>query len=1655
MARTPFRSSLRAHHHSKRRRRALRLERLEDRRLLATFVVNDLGDGSDFNFGDGTCSATFELVGSDPVIRVPNNDCTLRAAIDLASFSPGPDTINFSIAAGSAIATRGLNIDGSAAVTINAPAGKIVLTQSGSQATNGLSVGPDADGTIIRNLAFNGFGTGIVLLGNDNLVVGCHLGVDLTGTVAMGNATGISIEGSNNTIGGTTEADRNIISGNTNSGVFIITFGGEEPATGNRVIGNFIGTDVTGSVALGNGFTGVNVSFAPGNTIGGTEPGEGNVIAANGLTNNGSGISISGLSSVDNRVAGNRIGTNAAGTAALGNHIGIQINDAPSNLIGFAPASSSAIVGNVISGNTTFGIEIVNNDAHDNVVQGNLIGTNAAGAEAIGNGFDGVFLSADARNNTIGGTLAAARNLISGNVGDGVLIGGAPGQTASNNQIVGNFIGTNLTGTAALANGARGIHIDQHSTGNTIGGDSGGARNIISGNNLDGVIIALATAANNVVMGNYIGTDVTGTIAVANERNGVFVLNAPDNRVGAAGTSSFAGNLISGNLLAGVRIQGPDARRNIVEGNAIGTQQDETLRLANGAAGVHIFNAADNRVGTATTLTPIDPNFPGNVISGNSGDGVKIEGATASGNFVGANLIGTTHTGLGSRGNIGSGIYILNAPNNRIGASKSGDPELSGNTVSANLNGIRIDGVTATGNVLGGNFIGTDFRGDLDDFLDNSVFGIWIDDAADNFVGGFVPEGTGGLQLPRNVIANNGSVGVQIEGATATGNRVQRNSIFANGDLGIDLGGDGISPNDDLDGDGSAPASLPNRLQNFPSLFQLQQDNTLLGELRSTPNTAFTIDIYVSEKEDPSGNGEGQMWIGEKVITTDQQGLQFFDFHIEPALLRGKPVITATATDPDGNTSEFSGPLRLPDLEVTLEDFTAGDILRRGDRFVVPYVASVANLGTLAATDALVRIVGNGQLVVSHTVTLEPEARQDLDGEWDVTDLFPKGVLGAPTTLTLLIEADPLDAIPELPVGVNTDAVEITVDPRPRITKIESEFKPNAYYLNGVSLTNRFDLTVDWNGDLDDSQIGADEQPVVHVFAGGTEIDSQVVANPFDKATVSIDLGNDLSPSGSPGLKLVQFRADTDLHFFFSEFETLQFNVFDSVDWINVDATTNPFWTVTGTPTAAQYDKTAVYKAGVQFPQLGTQGVFGIPVDRVGFAGGAFGPKIPQAALRAEIRSDNTASIEGELKFEGEVAGKNVGASDFGGIGGSVSGKAKGTFKIEGNELALDKMTATLKLEGSLTTPKVPFPPPASFIKAQGKISLGVDVTFDVIEALNQQTNLKELGWKEDVILGLEPLAEGIFSVGQSGVATVEVGVGGKMRGEFELDGDPCIDKSATLDFFARLKATFLVFAAQKTFTFPFLATACSGGAAGEGDTPLAQPRIFTDIDLVPRFVSPLHDPEGEAASTGLPAVMYPYAKPALARNADGTMTLVYVSEDPGKADGQHLEMFASTWDGAAWSSPVQLTDDTLLDDAPTVAYDASGNAVAMWTRLKNPVADAANTDPTTLRGDMEIVYAVRDATTQTWSPATPLTDNAAMDFLPQLQADAAGNLMAMWVRDDGNDSPIFPDDPTPLSADFVFAQWDGTNWSSPAVAVAGVAVNEAPQFALGNDSGV
>src|SRR6185503_12156182 len=167
---------------------------------------------------------------------------------------------------------------------------------------------------------------------------------------------------------------------------------------------------------------------------------------------------------------------------------------------------------NVISGNSLNGVGMQDFDGFGNVVRGNFIGTDKNGTAALGNSGSGVCISISTSNNTVGGTTAAERNVISGNNTDGVdFLTGAAG-----NQVMGNFIGTNVSGTFALGNGLDGVFIN-NAPSNKIGGTSPGAGNVISGNTVfNGVDVLGAGSTGTLVQGNFIGTDVSGSIALGN-----------------------------------------------------------------------------------------------------------------------------------------------------------------------------------------------------------------------------------------------------------------------------------------------------------------------------------------------------------------------------------------------------------------------------------------------------------------------------------------------------------------------------------------------------------------------------------------------------------------------------------------------------------------------------------------------------------------------------------------------------------------------------------------------------------------------------------------------------------------------------------------------------------------------------------------------------------------------------------------------------------------------------------------------------------------------------------------------------------------------------------------------------------------------------------
>jgi hypothetical protein len=332
----------------------------------------------------------------------------------------------------------------------------------------------------------------------------------------------------------------------------------------------------------------------------------------------GSGIVIE--SQGGDTVAGDAIGIDATGSQAFANlGFGVEVN-AGSNTIG----GTSLDARNLISGNVGDGIGLEQGSS-SNTVAGNYIGTNAAGSEGLGNRL-GVEVH-DSQANVIGGQ-GAARNLISGNSGPGVFI---TGQGATQNDVTGNDIGTDVNGLPILWNGV-GVLISDASN-NTIGGPGLGEGNTVSGVNGDGIDIIGPGSSDNLVVGNNLGTTVSGLARQGGAMNGICIINAPNNQVG--GVTAAAGNVILGFARSGVVITGSHATGNLVEGNTIGTDRHGTYTVGNGFNGVTISHGASNNVIGGTSPAAA------NVIAfnGTSGTGNGVAVTSGVGNVILSNLI--------------------------------------------------------------------------------------------------------------------------------------------------------------------------------------------------------------------------------------------------------------------------------------------------------------------------------------------------------------------------------------------------------------------------------------------------------------------------------------------------------------------------------------------------------------------------------------------------------------------------------------------------------------------------------------------------------------------------------------------------------------------------------------------------------------------------------------------------------------------------------------------------------------------------------------------------------------------------------------------------------------------------------------------------------
>ncbi len=518
-------------------------------------------------------------------------------------------------------------------------------------------------------------------------------------------------------------------------------------------------------------------------------------------------------------------------------------------------------------------------DGGNNVIRGNNIGTNIAGTAALGNGVDGITISGSA-GNVIGRTdLAFRSNVISGNSANGVRI---MGSGSDNNVVAGNRIGTNAAGTAAVANGAAGVVIS-NGAGNVVGSALAGDT-LVSGNLGDGVQFT-GNSSGTTLTNTWVGLNASGTAAVGNGGTGVNLSSSTGNTVGP-------GNVISGNEQNGVFLQAV-SRNNTVTGNFIGLNAAGTAAVGNGFNGILVNDSDQNVIG------------PGNVISGNGTNGVRIRTESFE-NVVRGNLIGLNAAGTAAIPNL-DGVQINEAAvDNTIGG-----PGADRNVISGNTNhGILLVDAETTGNIIQGNFIGSNATASA--AFPNGGDGVAITaGASGNTVGG-TAAGT------KNVIAFNLARGVSVE--SGTGNSILGNTISFNGSLGIDLGPIGVTPNDPGDPDPGA-----NLLQNFPVLSSIMLDTAstqVQGSLNSIALLNYRLEFFSTILCDASGNGPGQRFLGFADQMTDVSGNVAFVANLPSAALGA--WITATATDPVGNTSEFSACLAVPGPSVTSIEPTSG-----------------------------------------------------------------------------------------------------------------------------------------------------------------------------------------------------------------------------------------------------------------------------------------------------------------------------------------------------------------------------------------------------------------------------------------------------------------------------------------------------------------------------------------------------------------------------------------------------------------------------------------------------------------------------------------------------------------------------------------------------------
>jgi Bacterial Ig-like domain (group 3)/Right handed beta helix region/Bacterial Ig-like domain len=637
-------------------RRRVHVELLEERQLLATITVNTVGDSDSVG---ATLSLRQAIEISNGTLLISSLSMPQRAQVSGALSSP--NTIDFNIPAmegpvydialasplptiTSPVVINGYSQTGASANTNgpgladNAVLNIVIDGTSAGAGANGLVISAGSStvsGLVIANFGTQSGGTGgdgIVLSSvGGNVIAGNFIGTNPAGTAATGIAhDDILIEtvSNSNTVGGLTAAARNVLVNNNAGGSSSGAGVDIEGTSGNLVVGNFLGTAATGTKALAGGTDAMGVLMAAGaynNTVGGTTPAARNLISGN----TGSGVQIGATSdTIDtwaNLVAGNYIGTDVTGMLPLGNGAGSSpagdgVDLIGVNSIGNTIGGSAAAAGNLISANAYDGIYV--DYATDDTLESNLIGADAArnfGDKSMGNTDYGIEIDNGPR-------ITIAKNLVVNNKTGGIALYYA---LTENDWIIAN--------ESILNDG-------------------------------DGILFCSCGSGGSLIYGNLIGTDATGTANLGNQGDGIDI-GSPNNTVGG---SAGMGNVIAFNTQAGIGFEQSNTNTgNLLSANLIYANQKLGIDLA--ATGVPLQNTAGgphvgpNDLQNYPVLTSASASSSGTAISG-SLNSVPNQTFTiqffsnpvldASGYGQGQTYVGSTSVHTDASGNANFGLEV-------------------------------------------------------------------------------------------------------------------------------------------------------------------------------------------------------------------------------------------------------------------------------------------------------------------------------------------------------------------------------------------------------------------------------------------------------------------------------------------------------------------------------------------------------------------------------------------------------------------------------------------------------------------------------------------------------------------------------------------------------------------------------------------------------------------------------------------------------------------------------------------------------------------------------------------------------------------------------------------------------------------------------------